>query len=221
MKNIIIRDNKDFKVMIENFINEISKLEKPTEIHLIASKPIGVAKIVNKKGVPKDITKKEIANRELLTNLRDILKDKGHTIPKTTYGKTEETKALKTSTAQANTVKTKPKKYYAIKEGKGVTNKIVDTWEECKKYVNGYNAVYKSFFSIEECEEYLGTVNVEKVKASKEYVMEQKRIKKETKGNTININISEEMKRDLELRSKKVGLKVDDIIRFALNQYLY
>ncbi|WP_425306079.1 viroplasmin family protein [Clostridium neonatale] len=36
-------------------------------------------------------------------------------------------------------------KYYAIKKGNGVTNKIVETWEECKVLVLGYPAIYKSF----------------------------------------------------------------------------
>lgn len=37
------------------------------------------------------------------------------------------------------------KKYYAIKEGKGVKDKIVTTWTECKELVLCYPAVYKSF----------------------------------------------------------------------------
>ena len=34
--------------------------------------------------------------------------------------------------------KKKKQKYYAIKEGKGVKNKIVRTWSECKELVLGY-----------------------------------------------------------------------------------
>ena len=37
------------------------------------------------------------------------------------------------------------KKYYAIKDGIGVSNIIVDTWDACSKLVLGYNSVYKSF----------------------------------------------------------------------------
>lgn len=54
------------------------------------------------------------------------------------------------------------KKVYAIKEGFNfekninVENKIVDTWDECVKYVKGVKgAKYKSFTSIKEAEEYL------------------------------------------------------------------
>lgn len=36
-------------------------------------------------------------------------------------------------------------KFYAIKKGKGVENKIVSTWEECKSLVEGYHSEFKSF----------------------------------------------------------------------------
>lgn len=45
--------------------------------------------------------------------------------------------------------KNKRKKYYAIKEGKGVKNIIVRSWDECVKLVLGYNSVYKSFLTEE------------------------------------------------------------------------
>lgn len=49
------------------------------------------------------------------------------------------------------------KNFYAIKDGKGVKNKVVKTWDECKRLVDGYsNAKYKGFSSEEEAYEYLG-----------------------------------------------------------------
>jgi ribonuclease H-related protein len=55
------------------------------------------------------------------------------------------------------------KKIYAVKEGydfsKGlkVENKILNSWDECVKYVKGVKgAKYKSFSSLREAEEYLG-----------------------------------------------------------------
>ncbi len=46
------------------------------------------------------------------------------------------------------------KKYYAVKEGKNIG--IFSTWDECKKQVHGYKgALYKSFSSLQEAEEYL------------------------------------------------------------------
>ncbi|UEC21250.1 RNase H1/viroplasmin domain-containing protein [Clostridium septicum] len=43
-------------------------------------------------------------------------------------------------------------KFYAIKEGNGVSNLIVNTWGECSKLVLGYNFIYKSFKTREEAE---------------------------------------------------------------------
>lgn len=72
------------------------------------------------------------------------------------------------------------KKYYAIKEGKGVKDKIVNTWGECQKLVLGYNAVYKSFKTKDEAMEYLGNVNVVKVKEQTKKGIE---FTKKTEGN--------------------------------------
>ena len=44
----------------------------------------------------------------------------------------------------------KAKKWYTIKDGKGVQNKILTSWTECEKLVKGYSAIYKSFKSEEE-----------------------------------------------------------------------
>ena len=51
--------------------------------------------------------------------------------------------------------KKKKQKYYAIKEGKGVKNKIVRTWSECKELVLGYPSIYKSFSTEEEARKML------------------------------------------------------------------
>ena len=55
--------------------------------------------------------------------------------------------------------KKKKQKYYAIKEGKGVKNKIVRTWSECKELLLGYPSIYKTFYTEEEAIKFLG-VNV-------------------------------------------------------------
>ena len=45
-------------------------------------------------------------------------------------------------------------KYYAVRKGRKVG--IFTSWDDCKKSVNGYaNAIYKSFTSINDAEEYL------------------------------------------------------------------
>lgn len=52
----------------------------------------------------------------------------------------------------------KQQKYYAIKVGKGVKDKIVTSWSECEALVKGYPSVYKSFKTEEEALEYLGAI---------------------------------------------------------------
>lgn len=52
--------------------------------------------------------------------------------------------------------KKKKQKYYAIKEGKGVKNKIVRTWSECKELLLGYPSIYKTFYTEEEAIKFLG-----------------------------------------------------------------
>ncbi|MCJ8341625.1 MAG: RNase H1/viroplasmin domain-containing protein [Cetobacterium sp.] len=54
-------------------------------------------------------------------------------------------------------------KFYAIKKGKNVSNKIVTSWEECKKYVEGYNSIYKAFSSYEEAMYFLSDNKVVKI----------------------------------------------------------
>ena len=47
-----------------------------------------------------------------------------------------------------------PNKYYAVRKGRRTG--IFETWDECKKSVNGYaGAIYKSFVSMTEAERYL------------------------------------------------------------------
>ena len=55
------------------------------------------------------------------------------------------------------------KKVYAIKVGKGVEDKIVNSWEECEKLVIGYPSVYKSFRNIKEANKYLKNMTKENV----------------------------------------------------------
>lgn len=58
----------------------------------------------------------------------------------------------------------KNKKYYAIKVGNGVENLITETWEECKKYVINYPAIFKSFKSQKEAKRYLKSFSDEDIK---------------------------------------------------------
>lgn len=56
------------------------------------------------------------------------------------------------------------KKYYAVLKGKKTG--IFETWDECKASVDGYSgAVYKSFLTQREAEEFLGLVSKEETQA--------------------------------------------------------
>ena len=63
--------------------------------------------------------------------------------------------------------KKKKQKYYAIKEGKGVKNKIVRTWSECKELLLGYPSIYKTFYTEEEAIKFLGGINDKDIPAIK------------------------------------------------------
>lgn len=69
------------------------------------------------------------------------------------------------------------KKYYAIKQGRDVSNLIVDTWEECKKYVQGVPAQHKSFKTRQEAEMYLQGIEQNEIK-----IKSPKRKPKKKKG---------------------------------------
>ena len=54
--------------------------------------------------------------------------------------------------------------YYAIRVGAGVKNKIVESWEECKRLVYNYPVVYKKFKTREQAEAYLKLSDRELIK---------------------------------------------------------
>ncbi|KPI48390.1 RNase H1/viroplasmin domain-containing protein [Clostridioides difficile] len=117
--------------------------------------------------------------------------------------------------------KNREKKYYAIKEGRGVENLIVRTWTECKELVHGYNSVYKSFANLEDANKYLKEVNVAKVKEQAKHQIENKKIIKQTTKHIEGFRISNEMYEDLEIRCREKGIKIEDAIKFAISRYVY
>lgn len=110
----------------------------------------------------------------------------------------------------------KKSKYYAIKVGKGVKDKIVTTWSECEKLVKGYPSIYKSFRTKEEALEYLSILrNIElKVKENNK-AMEYNKVKKQGtvsiahlfKGVRVDRNVAEMMEekcKDLNISKEKL-----------------
>lgn len=115
------------------------------------------------------------------------------------------------------------KKYYAIKKGKGVQNKIVETWAECEKLVLGYPAIYKSFKTEEEAKEYLG-LNVKK----KEKVenMEQEQIEKEPKKKKgkneriLKVCLNKELYKSFKEKCDEMDMSEDIIIKNMIMEWL-
>ncbi|MEG0085634.1 MAG: RNase H1/viroplasmin domain-containing protein [Niameybacter sp.] len=83
------------------------------------------------------------------------------------------------------------KKYYAIKQGKDVSNLIVDTWEECKKYVEGVPAQHKSFKTRHEAEMYLK--GIEQTKAEIKTKSNKRKPKKKKGMITVQSTIPKEL----------------------------
>ena len=107
-------------------------------------------------------------------------------------------------------------KYYAIKTGKGVKDKIVTSWSECEALVKGYPSVYKSFKTEEEALEYLGAIkDVKRKLEENNKAMEYNKIKKKgtvsvanfLKGVRIDKTIAEEFEskcNDLNISKEKI-----------------
>lgn len=110
-------------------------------------------------------------------------------------------------------------KFYAIKEGKGVSNLIVDTWAECEPLVKGYNSVYKSFKTKEEAENYLGSVKVEEVKEKAIIGMEIKKEKKK-KGKAIVIRLPKEINEKFEDRCLELDTEKEKVIEDLIIEWL-
>lgn len=110
-------------------------------------------------------------------------------------------------------------KYYAIKQGRGVENKIVRTWEECKELVHGYPAVYKSFKTEEEALDYLEVVDVKKVKEQTQKGMaRKKKIKATTRA--ISIRIDKELYNDFIEKCERMDMDKDTVIKNMILEWV-
>ena len=115
--------------------------------------------------------------------------------------------------------KKKADKFYAIKEGNGVTNLIVNTWDECSKLVLGYNSVYKSFKTREEAEKYLNIVNVDEVKEKAIKGMEANRSKKK-KTKALIINIPKEFYNKFEKKCIDIDQDKEKVIEELIKEWI-
>lgn len=110
-------------------------------------------------------------------------------------------------------------KFYAIKDGIGVKDIIVTSWNECSKLVLGYNAVYKSFRTEEEAKNYLGSVDVEKVKEQAKKGMEERKIRKET-TRSFSVRLPKEMYKDFEEKCSSMNLDKDKAIFMLIDEWI-
>jgi len=111
-------------------------------------------------------------------------------------------------------------KYYAIKEGKGVKNLIVNNWEECSKLVLSYNSVYKSFNTRSEAEEYLNTVNALKIKEKAAKAMEAKKLKKAT-THLLKVRISKEIYEKFLKKCDEMELTEEKAVEGMIKEWIF
>ena len=113
-------------------------------------------------------------------------------------------------------------KYYAIKEGKGVKNKIVMSWNECKEIVLGYPSIYKSFKTEEEAIRYLNDIKDKDVPVIKEKVKASIKAKKERKATTraISFRIPTEIYNEFINKVEETGLDKDKILLEMIKEWI-
>jgi len=103
----------------------------------------------------------------------------------------------------------KRKNFYAIKDGNGVKNKIVTTWEECQKYVLHYNAVYKGFVSLEEANNYLKNMSDDEVEERKDKQHIKAKREKEDKSQNSQIKT-----KNNKINAHKLNEELDDLYNY-------
>lgn len=117
----------------------------------------------------------------------------------------------------------KVKKFYAIKDGKGVKNKIVNSWEECKELVHGYPAIYKSFITKDEAEVYLDNIKDKEIEGIREKNSEAREYKTKRKRSTTylkGIRLENNLYNEFEEKCEKMGYKQEKIISLLIKEWL-
>ena len=111
--------------------------------------------------------------------------------------------------------KKKKQKYYAIKEGKGVKNKIVRTWTECKELVLGYPSIYKSFSTEEEARKYLNGIKDKDIPVIQDKVKINIQSSKKRRSSTKAIIYNEFIK-----KVDETGLDKDKILLEMIKEWI-
>ena len=116
-------------------------------------------------------------------------------------------------------------KYYAIKEGKGVKNKIVRTWSECKELVLGYPSIYKSFKTEEEALEYLKAIkDTDKKLEENNKAMEYNKAKKKGTVSVANffkcVRIDKTIAEEFESKCNDLNISKEKILNELIKEWV-
>lgn len=110
--------------------------------------------------------------------------------------------------------KKKPKKFYAIKVGKGVKNIIVKSWDECSELVLGFNATYKSFYTEEEAKAYLAQ-DIEEINPPQVNYVKKK------KGEVfVDFPLKKETFKRFEAKCLEFGIRKEKILKLLVEEWL-
>lgn len=128
-------------------------------------------------------------------------------------------------------------KFYAIKKGNGVENKIVLSWEECKSIVDGYPSEFKSFKTEDDALNYLGikknksknknknkknnSQNINLVEKKESKIINLQVQNKSSKNKFFKVQISDELYNDFINKCIEKHLSKDMILGFIMNQWTY
>ena len=104
--------------------------------------------------------------------------------------------------------------FYAIKEGYE-KNVIVSTWDECKKLTDHYpNAIFKSFYTQREAEDYLNEKQTER--------KQKTTVASKEKGVMLKVWISDpKIIADMKKECIRLDLTVDKAIENLISEWIY
>lgn len=229
----IIADGRNIEENLKIILNGLNESKPNNKVEIVANMRWGASRLKSKSGKSyKTEVSKSKPNYELLSKILYQINSKSLIITDTYIEKPQKS-------TENILKKPKPKKWYAVKKAGDITDTIYETWDECKKVVEGHNSIFKSFFSKEEAIYYLDSVNLEEELAKKDFALKMKNnirydIKHEIKNteriskynalkdtNTLEISLSNEMKDALLKKCKETGLTIDMVVKYALSQYLY
>ena len=119
----------------------------------------------------------------------------------------------------------KQQKYYAIKVGKGVKDKIVTSWSECEALVKGYQSVYKSFKTEEEALEYLKAIkDTDKKLEENNKAMEYKKTKKKSTISVAHllkgVRIDKEVAEEFEAKCNDLNISKEKILNELIKEWV-